>query len=275
MVTALQGTFELMSFGEVVGLLASKQETGRLHVRSKAVGADLYMSEGAFSGITLGDEPAPASANAARQRLDEVCFELLSAERGTFEFHPGASGRPAATLSVKVETVLAAARRRADEWQEIRAVIPALDVHPLMAEELGPEAVTLDRQQWEVLAALDGRRTVHALARKLHLSEFDTCRILKSLIDDGAVVLPDAEAQRVARANQARAESKEGAEPRPPLRISSKRPRPDDNGAAEAKSNPEPTPKSKDGSRSAEADGKRSRLPTVSRLRRSRPDEQA
>src|SRR5689334_7365978 len=105
-----------MGFGEVVHLLAAKQETGRLHVRAKTTGADLYLTEGVISGITISAEPAPSSARAARQRLEEVCYELLSAERGTFEFHPGAAGRPAATLSVKVDTVVAAASRHADEW---------------------------------------------------------------------------------------------------------------------------------------------------------------
>src|SRR4051794_2392654 len=194
--TALQGTFELMGFGEVATLLAGKAETGRLHVRARALGVDLYLSDGSFTGTPRADEPAPASARAARQKLEEVCFELLSADRGTFEFHPGQSGRPSATVSVKVETVLAAARRRADEWREIREAIPSLDVHPIMAEELGGREITLDGEHWSVLAALDGRRNVHALARKLKLSEFDACRILKLLIDGGAVVLPDAEARR-------------------------------------------------------------------------------
>src|SRR5207248_9727495 len=88
-VTALQGSFELIGFGELATLLATKAETGRLHVRARSLGADLYLADGSFVGITLADEPAPASARAARQRLEEVCFELLSAERGTFEFHPG------------------------------------------------------------------------------------------------------------------------------------------------------------------------------------------
>src|SRR4051794_33589078 len=113
--TALQGTFELMGFGEVATLLAGKAETGRLHVRARALGVDLYLSDGSFTGTPRADEPAPASARAARQKLEEVCFELLSADRGTFEFHPGQAGRPSATVAVKVETVLAAARRRAGE----------------------------------------------------------------------------------------------------------------------------------------------------------------
>ena len=277
--TALQGTFELMGFGEVATLLAAKEETGRLHVRARALGVDLYLSDGSFTGITMADEPAPASARAARQKLEEVCFELLSADRGTFEFHPGQTGRPSATLAVKVETVLAAARRRAEEWREIREAIPSLDVHPVMAEELGGREITLDRDEWGVLAALDGRRNVHALARKLKLSEFDACRILKSLIDGGAVLLPDAEARRVRSAH-----TEDGAEPRPPLRISSKKPRagageeppagkPEGGKAAGSSANGK---KAASGdAEEANSDQKKSRLPTVARLRRTRPDEQS
>src|SRR3954463_5166993 len=60
-VTALQGSFELIGFRELANLLATKGETGRLHVRARNIGADLYFGDGAFVGLTVADEPALGS----------------------------------------------------------------------------------------------------------------------------------------------------------------------------------------------------------------------
>ena len=72
-----------------------------------------------------------------------------------------------------------------------------MDVRPRVVDELIPEAVTLTRDRWRLIAAIDGRRSVHRLARTLGLGTYEVGRLLKSLVDDGIVTI-DAERPKAA-----------------------------------------------------------------------------
>jgi hypothetical protein len=184
----LQGTFDVLGFADVLQLLGRRRVTGRLHVRSRAIGANLYLDEGLLIGADVGDH-STNTASDVRGRLEEICFELLETDRGSFEFVPDLVGMGAVTVSVKVETVLARARRRLEEWRQIQTVIPSLDLHPRVVSHLETDQVTLNRERWRLITAIDGRRSLRALARNLGLGEYETCRMVKSLMDDGVIEL--------------------------------------------------------------------------------------
>ena len=189
---SLQGSFDVLGFSEVLELLERKRQSGRLHVRAGGVAGHIYVRDGHLTGAESGDYTTPATAGEARTRLEELCFEFLQCERGVFEFQPRVAAPWATQLSSSVETVLREARQRLMEWREIQAVIPSMDVRPRVVDELVPEAVTLTRDRWRLIAAIDGRRTVHRLARTLGLGTYEAGRLLKSLVDDGIVTI-DAE----------------------------------------------------------------------------------
>src|SRR5205085_2540423 len=90
-------------------------------------------------------------------------------------------------LTAAVERVLADAARRLEEWQQIEAIIPTMDLRPRVAAELPGDSVTVDAPSWRFLVSIDGRRNLHALARKLGLSRFEARRRLKQLLDLGLV----------------------------------------------------------------------------------------
>jgi len=75
---------------------------------------------------------------------------------------------------MSVEEALEQARRRLAEWQELQALIPSLEVQPRLVSELDPGQVTLDREQWRVLTAVDGRRNLRSIGRALNLSDFES-----------------------------------------------------------------------------------------------------
>ena len=68
------------------------------------------------------------------------------------------------------------------EWQEIQELIPSLDVQPHLVTELDPGQVTLDREQWRVLTAVDGRRNLRSIGRTLNMSDFEVCRAMRELL---------------------------------------------------------------------------------------------
>ena len=189
---SLQGSFDVLGFSEVLELLERKRQSGRLHVLAGGVAGHIYLRDGHLTGAESGDYTTPSTAGEARTRLEELCFEFLQCERGVFEFQPRVAAPWATQLSSSVETVLREARQRLIEWREIQAVIPSMDVRPRVVDELVPEAVTLTRDRWRLIAAIDGRRSVHRLARTLGLGTYEVGRLLKSLVDDGIVTI-DAE----------------------------------------------------------------------------------
>jgi hypothetical protein len=186
---SLQGTFDVLGFSEVLELLERKRQSGRLHVRAGGVAGHIYVRDGHLTGAESGDYTTPANAGEARTRLEELCFEFLQCERGVFEFQPRVAAPWTTQLASSVEAVLREARQRLVEWREIQTVIPSMDVRPRVVDELVPEAVTLTRDRWRLIAAIDGRRSVHRLARTLGLGTYEAGRLLKSLVDDGIVTI--------------------------------------------------------------------------------------
>jgi hypothetical protein len=75
------------------------------------------------------------------------------------------------------------------EWQELQALIPSLEVQPRLVSELDPGQVTLDREQWRVLTAVDGRRNLRSIGRALNLSDFEVCRAMRQLFNAKVIEL--------------------------------------------------------------------------------------
>jgi hypothetical protein len=198
---SLQGSFDVLGFSEVLELLERKRQSGRLHVRAGGVTGHIYVRDGHLTGAESGDFTTPSTAGEARTRLEELCFEFLQCERGVFEFQPRVAAPWATQLSSSVETVLREARQRLLEWREIQTVITSMDARPRVVDELVTEAVTLTRDRWRLIAAIDGRRSVHRLARTLGLGTYEAGRLLKSLVDDGIVTI-DAERPRASIASE-------------------------------------------------------------------------
>lgn len=185
----LQGTFDVLSFSEILRLLSRQSLTGRLHLRSRSYGAKLFFEDGALVGADQSEHQAAAAAGDVRNRVEEICFELLEADRGSFEFQPGKPTALPGAIRLKVETVLTRARKRLEEWRVLSERVPSLEVQPRLVADLDASEVTLDKQRWKMLTVVDGRRNLRTIGRTLNLSDFDVCRILVDLLDAGVVEL--------------------------------------------------------------------------------------
>ncbi|HLI23555.1 MAG TPA: DUF4388 domain-containing protein [Acidimicrobiales bacterium] len=187
----LTGTFDILDFSEVLRLLARQALTGRLHLRSRAFNANLFFEDGQIVGADQADHQAAATAGDVRGRLEEICFEMLEAERGSFEFQPGKTAIMPGDTRLKVETVISRARKRLQEWHELQTVIPSMDLAPQLVIDLEQAEITIDRETWRLLTAVDGRRTLRAIGRLLDMSDFDACRVVRVLLEAGIVQLDE------------------------------------------------------------------------------------
>jgi cytochrome c-type biogenesis protein CcmH/NrfG len=85
------------------------------------------------------------------------------------------------------------AARRIDEWSRIEAKVPHLGVVPRIRpgdDGVGPP-LDLVPFEWEVLAAVDGQRSVREVAEAIGRSDFDVARTIYGLTSAGLVLLDD------------------------------------------------------------------------------------
>jgi hypothetical protein len=151
---------------------------------SKRLG-DILVSLGAISRRELDRQ--------LKAQIEETILELLGWTEGHFRFEEGAPSEALVESPVRIPTegLLMESARRLDEWSRIEAKVPHLRVVPRLPPPDTPTNGKLDLVplEWEVLAAVDGQRDLHALADTLGRSEFDVARTVYALAAAGVVVL--------------------------------------------------------------------------------------
>jgi hypothetical protein len=126
-------------------------------------------------------------------QIEETILELLGWTEGHFRFEESATSEALveSPLRIATEGLLMESARRLDEWSRIEDKVPHLRVVPRLPPPDSAANGKLDLApfQWEVLAAVDGQRDLHALADLLGKSEFDVARTIYTLAEAGLVVL--------------------------------------------------------------------------------------
>ncbi|HEY3012302.1 MAG TPA: DUF4388 domain-containing protein [Gemmatimonadales bacterium] len=130
-----------------------------------------------------------------RAQVEETILDLLGWTEGHFRFEEGAPCEALVESPERIPTegLLMESARRLDEWSRIESKVPHLRVVPRLPPPDGPANGRLDLVpfEWEVLAAVDGQRDLHALADALGKSEFDVARTVYALAAAGVIVLDD------------------------------------------------------------------------------------
>lgn len=189
----LVGTFDVLDFGEVLNLLSKRSATGRLQLRTSNMHGIVWLAEGRATSAEIGTSSGGETRNKWRSQLDDLCFDALRSPRGSFEFHPEDEVSVPAGPRVRLETLLANGRRRLEIWQEVESVIHSFEAVPRLAEALTDDSLTVSQDRWKVLVAIDGRRTVAALAKRMDVELLEFCQLLKPLVESGAVLLDQPE----------------------------------------------------------------------------------
>jgi hypothetical protein len=202
----LQGTFETLALPELLALLANTRKSGTLWLEAGAATAAIHLVDGRCCAAQSGDLTRPVDdAASLLVRLVDVCFAAARTEDGSFRLGPE---EPPWTCRepVELEVVIDELARLLDEWREIQAVIPSLDCRVRLSEQLGSDELRIDRDRWELLVAMDGRRTVRELVRKCNRPVLEVCHAIVALVEAGAVTvvaLPSHESQGLRRAGKA------------------------------------------------------------------------
>ena len=142
-----------------------------------------------------------------RFQIEEVVFEVMSWNEGYFSFADEVVSTLPTELTVRipVAALLMEGARRIDEWSRIENRIAHVGVVPSLAPppEGGGGELDLLPPEWEVLALIDGERSVRGIANELGRSDFDVAKTLFGLESAGVIVLVDPGTSRRGRASTA------------------------------------------------------------------------
>lgn len=180
---ALQGTLDTFALPDVLHLLGTTKKTGCLRLEGGRGSGTVHVEGGEV--VAVAATHAPLATDPA-----EALFELLRFEEGAFAFETDAvpaDPRPAADVA----SVLAEATALLQEWREIEAVVPSLDVHVALRPALEGAEVTIPADQWAHIVAVGPGRTVRALGDHLELAELPVSRVVRDLLELGVVQLEE------------------------------------------------------------------------------------
>ncbi len=201
-IVVLEGTLSEVDLETVLRLIAGSRRSGQLVVSAPRPARFLFSTGLLVGGMAEQDGMLMSSTargidptEPVETRLDNLVTALATAlipSAATFRFELGTSGIDRPLTAFDLDEVLSDAHHRLDAWRVIADVIPSIAMVVSLAAELPPELeqVVLGRADWQVLAAVDGRRSVAEIMASLRRSAFDVCSTLYRLITLGVVAIP-------------------------------------------------------------------------------------
>ena len=180
----LQGTLDVFSLDEVLGLLSGAGKTGVLNVAGDRGTGSIALRDGLLTD-------AEAELASGDVTITSVAFELLRFQSGSFTFE--ARSEVAGEDPQDLDSIMAAAHSRLSEWRSIEAVVPSLRHMLRLAPDLGGSDVTIDQAEWATIVAVGEGSTVGATSDGLGLGEVDGSRQVKGLIERGLLLLDEPE----------------------------------------------------------------------------------
>ncbi len=151
-----------------------------------ADGASLAPGSGArlMSGST---DAGSRLRHVVRSLAVDTVFQLQAVPGTDFVFRPDTLHPFGPVLTFEIDLVLDDASRRLEEWKRIVDELPATSAVLHMSPELpdGDVGAALTRDEWNVLAACDGRRTVGEVIVASGLRPLDVMKLTHHLVRAG------------------------------------------------------------------------------------------
>jgi len=173
---ALAGTFEDVSFAELLQMLNVGHKTGKLTVWRPGEQAALFLTNGDI-----------ARAVSRREKGPELVYKILGWKTGEFSFER--TNEPVVrNIKESTEALILEGMKRFDEWERVEAEMP--NMHVVLRqrayavnerfEELSPEAQT-------ALRLVDARRNVATIIRESGLEPVTALKAVTELLSEGIV----------------------------------------------------------------------------------------
>ncbi len=161
--------------------------------RSSELPTDVELADALAAAGVLDVEVLP---ELLREQAVDAVFDLLRWDEGSFRFDVHARIQPPTTAPAaqwRAEELLAEAQERLEEWPGISERTGPGTAVVTIARPGRERDVNVTSDGWELLALVDGRRTVDDLISLWGQGEFRTRSVLASLVDVGVIAIGDAD----------------------------------------------------------------------------------
>jgi hypothetical protein len=173
MAEVLKGNLAQLSLLDILRMLSSGRRSGRLDVRQSGKTGEIYLERGnivhAVTGTQLGEKGV---------------YTLLGWLEGDFSFTPDINP-PEHSINTTTEQLMLEASRQAEQWEDIKDVLSSTDAIFNLSPSGSTSTVSLKPIEWQVLAQVNGERSVVEIGEILELHEFEVARIIYSLTTAG------------------------------------------------------------------------------------------
>lgn len=173
MVEVLRGNLAQLPLLDILKMLSSGNRSGRLDIHQGSNSGEIYLQYGrlihAVTGVQIGEKGV---------------YTLLGWLEGDFSFTPDIEA-PEQSIHLSTEQVLLEAVRQAEQWEDIKEVISSTDAVYNISPSGSANTVSLKPIEWQVLAQINGQRSIVEIAELLELHEFEVAKIVFSLTTAG------------------------------------------------------------------------------------------
>lgn len=169
MAKTLAGTIDQMSLLEILKLLNSGKMSGCLKVTNSNGKGELYVKDGQIIHCVTGASIGESALN-----------NMLGWIEGQFSFETDVEA-PEQSINTSTEQLLLDSARKIEDWQSIKKVISSMDIVFGLSASSSTGAVNLQPDEWQVLAQVNGNRTVSQIVELTGKDEFSIAKILFQL----------------------------------------------------------------------------------------------
>jgi hypothetical protein len=181
---SFQGSIQELPVPDIIQLVSVSSKTGMFTLIRGAERGYIYLKNGQMVHARVGDLTG-----------EEAIYALAIWNSGDFQFTPNEQP-DTATIEKSNTSLLMEAARRLDEWKVLSRKIPGMEYVPRFVKRDIAEPVTLSPVEWNLVIAMDGKKSLSEIARAMGISAFDAAKVVYGLITSGLVEMRSREAGR-------------------------------------------------------------------------------
>lgn len=179
MAEVLSGSVAEMSLLEIVKLLNSGKMSGRLVVKNSMGTGEIYIQDGQVVHCVFG---ASMGTSALTTMLGWI--------EGHFSFESKVESSET-SINIKTEQLLLDAARTIKDWMSIKKIVTSMNLVFALSPSTSTGAVSLQSEEWQILAQVNGLRTVAEIVETTGKDEYEVAKILFHLHSSGLLTKLD------------------------------------------------------------------------------------
>jgi hypothetical protein len=146
--------------------------------------------------ISAGHVTQPDVIGGIRSDILESVYGLFTWSDGLFHFEPNQlPSDDAITVSIDLENIILEGSRRVKEWERLQDELPDLDLALKFTDR--PQAqlrnINLSVDEWRVISYINPRNSIHQIAQRIGMDEFQIRKIVYGLLQAGLVEIIEPE----------------------------------------------------------------------------------